>query len=113
MLESTDLELTTSDAATPLATAAVPPLAALADPLRWSLVRYLDARGENCACDLGEAFGVAQNLLSYHLKILREAGLVTCERRGRWAHYRLADDAVHVIARALPFAGPDGEARRG
>lgn len=50
---------------------------------------------------------MALNLLSYHLKVLREAGLVTTSRRGRWIDYRLADDALARLTDALPI--PDGE----
>ena len=42
-------------------------------------------------CDLQEHVPIAANLLSYHLKVLREAGLVTTSRRGRWVDYALAD----------------------
>jgi len=48
---------------------------------------------------------VALNLLSYHLKVLREAGLVTTSRRGRWIDYRLADDASARLIHALPVPG--------
>ena len=48
--------------------------------------------------------GVAPNLLSYHLRVLREAGLVTASRRGRWIDYALADDALDRLHAALPAA---------
>ena len=63
-------------------------LAALADPVRLRLVGVL-AGGGRCVCDLQEQVPVAANLLSYHLRVLREAGLVTATRRGRWVDYRL------------------------
>lgn len=63
-------------------------LAALADPVRLRIVGVL-ARGGRCVCDLREQVPVAENLLSYHLRVLREAGLVTATRRGRWVDYRL------------------------
>ena len=47
---------------------------------------------------------VAANLLSYHLKVLRDAGLVTTARRGRWVDYSLAPDAHERLAAALPTA---------
>ncbi len=62
--------------------------AALADPVRLRLVGVL-ATGGRCVCDLQEAVPVAPNLLSYHLRVLREAGLVTASKRGRWVDYRL------------------------
>jgi ArsR family transcriptional regulator, arsenate/arsenite/antimonite-responsive transcriptional repressor len=62
--------------------------AALADPVRLRIVGVL-AGGERCVCDLHKQVPVAANLLSYHLRVLREAGLVTAARRGRWVDYRL------------------------
>ena len=78
--DSTVLASTGVDAATCFA--------ALADPLRLAIVRAL-ADGELCVCDVQERVPIAGNLLSYHLRILREAGLVTRTRRGRWVDYRL------------------------
>ncbi|NNF69843.1 MAG: winged helix-turn-helix transcriptional regulator, partial [Acidimicrobiia bacterium] len=66
---------------------------ALSDPIRLSILDQLN-RDQRCVCDLQEALDVAPNLLSYHLRILREAGLVASTRRGRWVDYRLADDAA-------------------
>ena len=63
-------------------------LGALADPVRLRIVGVL-AEGGRCVCDLHERVPVAANLLSYHLRVLREAGLVTAARRGRWVDYRL------------------------
>lgn len=56
-------------------------------------------------CELQEALDIAPNLLSYHLRVLREAGLVESTRRGRWVDYRLSDDATAWVALALspPF----------
>ena len=78
-------------------------LQAIADPVRWAVLDALN--GEDlCVCDLQERVPVAGNLLSYHLKVLRDAGLVTATRRGRWIDYRLADDAHRRMADALPGA---------
>lgn len=63
-------------------------LAALADPVRLRIINVL-AGGSRCVCDLHARVPVAANLLSYHLRVLREAGLVTATRRGRWVDYRL------------------------
>lgn len=79
-------------------------LAALADPVRLSIVRQLAAAGATCACDFTESCDVAQPTVSHHLKVLREAGVVTSERHGSWVWYRLAPEAVgrlSAIARAL------------
>jgi len=62
-----------------------------------------------CVCDLQAEVAVAPNLLSYHLRVLREAGLVTSARRGRWIDYRLAHGALERLDAALPTvreAGP-------
>jgi len=76
-----------------------------ADPVRWRLLAALAASGTRCVCDLQPIGGVAPNVLSYHLKVLREAGLVTSAKRGRWVDYTLAEDAHERIAAALPTAG--------
>lgn len=84
---------------------AVTLLAVIADPVRWRLVAALAGGGTRCVCDLQPVGGVAPNVLSYHLKVLREAGLVTSAKRGRWVDYSLAVDAPDRIAAALPTAG--------
>lgn len=81
-------------------------LAAVADPVRLQLVELLAASGTRCVCDLQPDPPVAGNLLSYHLKVLRDEGLVTTQRRGRWVDYTLAEDALERLHRALP--GGDG-----
>jgi ArsR family transcriptional regulator len=77
-------------------------LATAADPLRWRVLRHLST-GEACVCELQEFAPVAGSLLSYHLRVLREAGLVQATRRGRWVHYRLAPDAAERLRAALPL----------
>jgi ArsR family transcriptional regulator, arsenate/arsenite/antimonite-responsive transcriptional repressor len=79
-------------------------LTAAADPVRWTILRRLTA-GQSCVCDLQAEVAVAPNLLSYHLKVLREAGLVTSTRRGRWIDYRLTDGAMDRLTAALPSRG--------
>ncbi|WP_234996569.1 helix-turn-helix transcriptional regulator [Demequina sp. NBRC 110054] len=91
------------DDAAPLATESAALLAAIADPLRHSVLRFLDREGEQCVCDIQAAIPIAGNLLSYHLKTLRDAGLVSTQRRGRWVHYRVADDAASRLSAALPL----------
>lgn len=80
-------------------------LGVVADPVRWRLVASLAAHGTQCVCDLQPVGGVAPNVLSYHLRVLREAGLVTAAKRGRWVDYTLAADAHHRIAASLPTVG--------
>jgi len=91
------------DDAAPLAAESAALLAAVADPLRYSVLRFLDREGEQCVCDIQAVLPIAGNLPSYHLKTLRDAGLVTSEKRGRWVHYRVADDAAARLTSALPL----------
>jgi ArsR family transcriptional regulator len=77
-------------------------LTALADPTRLAIVRQLAADTETCACDFTSCCDVGQPTVSHHLRVLREAGIVTSERRGHWIFYRLAPD---VSARLAGLAG--------
>lgn len=79
-------------------------LAALADPVRLAIVGVL-ADGERCVCDLLERVPVAANLLSYHLRVLRDAGLVAATRRGRWVDYRLDIAAFAALWATLAATG--------
>ena len=74
---------------------------ALADPTRIAIVNQLSAAGEVCVCNLVEGFNLSQPTISHHLRILREAGLVTSARRGTWAYYRLVPEAIDVLRGAL------------
>ena len=76
-------------------------LAAVADPIRWTVLQRLSANAL-CVCKLQDHVPIAANLLSYHLKVLRDAGLVTTSRRGRWIDYALAEDAQDRLRAALP-----------
>ncbi|GEN81390.1 ArsR/SmtB family transcription factor [Actinotalea fermentans] len=84
-------------------------LQALADPVRWAVLEELGA-ATRCVCDLRERVPVPANLLSYHLKVLRDAGLVTATRRGRWVDYALADDAGRLMRASLPGGAGEGSA---
>jgi ArsR family transcriptional regulator len=70
---------------------------ALADPTRVAIVNRLTTADAVCVCDLTAAFELSQPTISHHLRILREAGLVEAERRGTWAYYRLAPDAIAAL----------------
>jgi ArsR family transcriptional regulator, arsenate/arsenite/antimonite-responsive transcriptional repressor len=99
VVDSTRIE--SSAAAAPASDRPLATLSAVADPVRWTVLQRL-TRGRTCVCDLHEVTGVAPNLLSYHLKVLREAHLVVAVRRGRWVDYELADGAPARIRDALP-----------
>jgi ArsR family transcriptional regulator, arsenate/arsenite/antimonite-responsive transcriptional repressor len=64
---------------------------AVADPVRLRLLSLIACHegGESCVCDLTDAFEVSGPAVSYHLRILREAGLISSERRGTWVYYRV------------------------
>lgn len=72
--------------------------------MRLAIVGVL-ADGEHCVCDLRDSVPVAANLLSYHLRVLREAGLVSATRRGRWIDYRLDGDGFRELWQELSAAG--------
>jgi ArsR family transcriptional regulator len=76
---------------------------ALGDPVRLRLVSMVasHAGGEACVCDLTPAFDLSQPTISHHLKVLREAGLLECERRGTWVFYRVVPAALAQLAAVL------------
>jgi len=79
-------------------------LQAIADPTRLAIVKQLASDGEVCACDFTSCCGVSQPTVSHHLKVLREAGVIACERRGSWIYYWLepkAGDRVAALARMM------------
>ena len=83
-------------------------LAALADPTRLEILRELAGSNEVCACDFTSCCDVSQPTISHHLKVLRDAGVVTSERRGNWVFYRIAPnlmDRLGGIARSLVPGG--------
>jgi ArsR family transcriptional regulator len=70
---------------------------ALSDETRLQLLDLL-AEGEQCVCDLTDALKTGQSRLSFHLKILKDAGLLTDRRDGRWVYYALSPDAVEELS---------------
>jgi ArsR family transcriptional regulator, arsenate/arsenite/antimonite-responsive transcriptional repressor len=76
---------------------------ALADPVRLRLVSLIGAHqgGEVCVCELVTAFDLTQPTISHHLKVLREAGITDCERRGTWVYYWLVPAALERMAALL------------
>lgn len=76
---------------------------ALADPIRLKLFAEIASQpGEVCVCNISDV-GVSQPTVSHHLKKLREAGLLTSERRGTWVYYRAVPEALNALSTALDF----------
>jgi ArsR family transcriptional regulator len=79
---------------------------ALGDPVRWTIVNEL-RQGTRCACVLSNAADVSPSLLSHHLKTLREVGVITGVRRGRWIDYSLCPEMFQQLSAVLvPEAVP-------
>jgi ArsR family transcriptional regulator len=85
------------------AEAMAPVVAALGDPVRLRIVSMLLAApdGYACGCDLESPLALSQPTVSHHLKVLREAGLVEGEKRGRWVHYRVVPERLAEVSDAL------------
>jgi ArsR family transcriptional regulator, arsenate/arsenite/antimonite-responsive transcriptional repressor len=79
---------------------------ALSDPTRLQILAML-RYGERCVCDLTEALESGQSRLSFHLKTLKDAGLVEDRREGRWSYYRLVDGALEGLQEQLGDLGKD------
>ena len=81
---------------------------ALSDETRLEIVSMLRS-GERCVCDLTEALDAAQSRLSFHLKVLKDAGIVRDRKDGRWVHYELEREAFEeieeLVAAMKPAAG--------
>ncbi|GAA1677833.1 transcriptional regulator [Citricoccus zhacaiensis] len=78
-------------------------LKALADPMRLRLLSHIAAQGCGavCACDLTDELGISQPTVSHHMKKLVDAGLLTREQRGKWAHYSVVPEAFAGLRRML------------
>lgn len=76
---------------------------ALSDPIRLRLLSSIAAHAgqEACVCDLSEGIDLTQPTISHHLKVLREAGLLTSERRASWVYYRVVPEALTRVSHAL------------
>jgi len=96
--------------------AAVAALKALADPTRLKILGLLKSRGRSCceliarnepglcACDVQTAVGLSQAAVSHHMGLLRRAGLVEAEKRGRWIYYRRNEEAIAGLAERIARA---------
>ena len=94
----------------------VPIFKALGDPTRLKILDLLRSRGKSCcdlisrnerglcACDIEEAVGLSQAAVSHHMDLLRRAGLVHAEKRGRWMFYRRNEAALAGLAEDLAKA---------
>jgi len=78
---------------------------ALSDPTRLRIVELL-RHGERCVCDLTEAAAAAQSRLSFHLRVLKDAGLVSDRREGRWIYYEIRRDALDTLGAVLASFEP-------
>jgi ArsR family transcriptional regulator, arsenate/arsenite/antimonite-responsive transcriptional repressor len=78
---------------------------ALSDPTRLRIVELL-RHGERCVCDLTEAAAAAQSRLSFHLRVLKDAGLVSDRREGRWIYYEIRRDALDTLGAVLDSFEP-------
>jgi ArsR family transcriptional regulator, arsenate/arsenite/antimonite-responsive transcriptional repressor len=81
-------------------------LQAAADPTRLAILRELSDAEEVCACDFTACCGVSQPTVSHHLKVLREAGWVSGDRRGTWIWYTLRPEAVTRFRELAVDLGP-------
>lgn len=73
---------------------------ALSDGTRLSILQRLRF-GERCVCDMTDALDAAQSRLSFHLKVLKEAGIITDRREGRWMYYTLNPETLAEVAELL------------
>jgi ArsR family transcriptional regulator len=75
-------------------------LRAIADPARLRVISMVAAHDgqEACVCDLTEPLGLGQSTVSHHLKVLVDAGILSRDKRGSWAYYRLVPGALDSLA---------------
>ncbi|MPY51443.1 ArsR/SmtB family transcription factor [Streptomyces acidicola] len=87
---------------------------AMGDPVRLRLLSMIASRegGEVCVCEMTPAFDLSQPTISHHLKLLRQAGLIDCERRGTWVYYWAVPGALDTLAGFLTTKQTDLAARR-
>ena len=72
---------------------------ALSDDIRLKIVRLLISHSELCVCQLQELFGISQPNISFHLRVLKKAGLVKSRKEGKWSYYSLNKE--HPILKQL------------
>ena len=85
---------------------------ALADPTRLEIVRLISGQeGPTCVCDIVDHFDLSQPTISHHLKVLRDAGLLSTSRMGIWSFYALDEDGVAAVSDALALLDPPARRR--
>jgi ArsR family transcriptional regulator, arsenate/arsenite/antimonite-responsive transcriptional repressor len=82
---------------------------ALSDPVRLRLLSMIASfpGGEACVCELTEAFDLTGPTISHHLRVLRETGLVSSERRGTWIYYRVVPTRLAALSDVLQIPVPE------
>jgi ArsR family transcriptional regulator len=78
-----------------------PMFKALGDPVRLQMASMIAAKPELCVCEITPAFDLSSGTISHHLKTLREAGLVDCERRGTYVYYWIRPGALEALSALL------------
>ena len=73
---------------------------ALSDETRLELLEHL-SNGERCVCELTDAMKATQSLLSFHLRVLKDAGLILDRREGRWMYYSISSSAINALDEVL------------
>ena len=84
---------------------------ALSDETRLQIIERL-SDGEQCVCDLTDMLATTQSLLSFHLKTLKETGILTDRREGRWVYYSLSLEAIEDLQRFIGSLKPRGRGLR-
>ncbi len=80
---------------------------ALGDPTRLDVFRLIAAQDQAiCACDITDRFDVSQPTVSHHLKVLRDAGLITVSRRGVWAYYEVEPLGMRFLQASVDGISP-------
>ncbi len=75
---------------------------AIANPVRLQMVDLISRLGgQICVCDIENQFELSQPTISHHLKILRKAGIIDCERRGQWLFYLARQEALTILEQFL------------
>lgn len=85
---------------------------AVAEETRFGIIQLLSAE-ERCVCELQDALGAAQSRLSFHLKKLKDAGVVSDRKDGRWVYYSLVPEALEEMRAFLGEVKPGGDWRPG